>query len=77
MMKSNGKCQIIKPERDIMIPVGDREVVELLIASGADVNIETNRGQTPLDIAERLGNTEIVEILTKAAEEQTTTEKNP
>jgi ankyrin repeat protein len=58
---------------------GYKEVVELLIASGADVNVRykqgASQGETPLDVAQERGHTEIVEILTKAAEEQTTVEK--
>jgi ankyrin repeat protein len=56
---------------------GDKDLVELLIANGADVNAKTRKGSTPLYMAKRDGHTEIVEILTKAVEEQKKTEKNP
>ena len=32
---------------------GHKEVIELLIASGADVNVKTKRGRTPLDLVIR------------------------
>ena len=32
---------------------GQKEIVELLIANGADVNAKTKRGETPLDQAKR------------------------
>ena len=38
-------------------------VKALLIGRGADVNVKNNRGQTPLDLAERRGHAEIVELL--------------
>ena len=57
----------------------NKNIVEFLIANGANVHIKDRRGQIPLDLArrraQRRGNSEIVEILTKAAEEQTTAEK--
>ena len=42
---------------------GNKKIVELLINSGADVNVSNRRGLTPLDIAERDGQTEIIELL--------------
>jgi ankyrin repeat protein len=42
---------------------GHQEVVELLIANGANVNTMNNDGQTPLDIAVRRGHKAIVELL--------------
>ncbi|MHC4538484.1 MAG: ankyrin repeat domain-containing protein [Planctomycetota bacterium] len=42
---------------------GHQEVVELLIANGANVNTKDNDGQTPLDIAVRRGHKDIVELL--------------
>jgi cytohesin len=56
---------------------GYKEVVELLIASGADVDVRYKQGETPLDVAKERGHTEIVEILTKAMKEQKATKKNP
>jgi ankyrin repeat protein len=53
---------------------GYKKLVVLLVADGADVSIEDGQGRTPLDLAKLGGRTEIVEILTKAAEEQ---EKEP
>ncbi|MFC1652086.1 ankyrin repeat domain-containing protein [Planctomycetota bacterium] len=54
---------------------GRKAIVEWLLASGVDVNARDNRGTTPLDLAKRRGHTEIIEILTKAAEEQAKGEK--
>ncbi len=31
---------------------GHKEIIELLIAVGAEVNAKTKRGETPLDLAE-------------------------
>jgi ankyrin repeat protein len=42
---------------------GDKDAVELLIRSGADVNLRDNRGATPLWIAAQHGRKEIVELL--------------
>ncbi len=44
---------------------GSKDMVELLIARGADVNAEDNEGGTPLWYAKDKGRTEIVELLTK------------
>ena len=55
----------------------NKDMVELLIRSGADVNARDNRDSTPLNVATHMGYAEIVEILTKAAEVQQTEEKNP
>ncbi|MBW1743404.1 MAG: ankyrin repeat domain-containing protein [Deltaproteobacteria bacterium] len=49
---------------------GHKEVVKLLIASGADLNAKNRRDITPLDQAKLRGHTDIVEMLTEAAEEQ-------
>ena len=43
-----------------------RDIVEILLAHGADIDIKDRNGRTPLDMAKRRGNAEIVEILTKA-----------
>jgi ankyrin repeat protein len=42
---------------------GHKEIVELLIANGADVNTKDVVGMTPLHIAARRGHKEIVELL--------------
>ena len=43
---------------------GHKEVAELLIAKGADLNAKSY-GETPLDLAIRLGQTETAELLRK------------
>jgi ankyrin repeat protein len=48
----------------------DKDIVEILLAHGADIDISDRRGLTPLDLARRRGYAEIIELLTKAAEEQ-------
>ena len=42
---------------------GRKEVVELLIAKGADVNAKRNNGQTPLHRAAGGGHKEVAELL--------------
>jgi ankyrin repeat protein len=42
-----------------------RDMAEFFIAKGADVNAEDEGGKTPLQVAEREGRTEIVELLRK------------
>jgi serine/threonine-protein phosphatase 6 regulatory ankyrin repeat subunit B len=42
------------------ISIGDREIVELLLENGADVNIETNWGDTAISIAQDNDNIEIL-----------------
>jgi len=42
------------------------EVLKILLENGADVNIENNNGETPLDIAIKGGIQEIIDILTRA-----------
>jgi cytohesin len=47
---------------------GQKDVVELLIAKGADVNVnarDSNESDTPLDLAKEHGHIEIVELLKK------------
>ena len=42
-----------------------KEIVELLIDAGADVNAKDDIGDTPLDVAIQLKQTEIAELLGK------------
>ena len=44
---------------------GNREVIEALLAKGADVNVKDKRRFTPLKLANKLGNTEIADLLQK------------
>ena len=44
---------------------GHKEIVELLIAAGADVNAKDQNDYTPLDFANRLKHTEIADLLRK------------
>lgn len=46
---------------------GNMEIIPLLLEAGADPNITTNEGETPLQRAENLGHTRVVEAL-KGAE---------
>ncbi|MFC1604708.1 ankyrin repeat domain-containing protein [Planctomycetota bacterium] len=48
-----------------------QSLIKMLISAGADVNAKNRRGNTPLDVAKQRGHTEIVELLSKAAGEQT------
>jgi ankyrin repeat protein len=42
---------------------GERGIVELLVAKGANVNSKNNYGDTPLHLAEKAGINDIVELL--------------
>ena len=44
---------------------GHKEIVELLIAKGAEVNAKTAIGSTPLDRASTFNHTEIIDLLRK------------
>jgi len=57
---------------------GKKDAVELLIDSGAEVNVKNNEGKTPLDNASKLGYKDIAELLkTKGAKGETTMRKRP
>jgi ankyrin repeat protein len=45
------------------VRTGDKDIVELLIKNGAEVNSELSTGHTPLMLAVRSGNEEIVNLL--------------
>ena len=42
-----------------------KEIAELLISTGADVNVKKDDGRTPLDFAIKFKNTEIADLLCK------------
>ena len=42
-----------------------KEIVELLICTGADVKVKKDDGRTPLDFATKFKNTEIADLLCK------------
>ena len=56
----NGRSALPYPVRQ-----GDRDIVELLIAKGADTNAAAKDGPTRLQIAKDKENKEIVELLRK------------
>jgi 26S proteasome non-ATPase regulatory subunit 10 len=45
---------------------GNAEVVKLLLAKGADINVRNSKGETALVIAKNKGKTEIVAMLERA-----------
>jgi ankyrin repeat protein len=45
--------------------LGHKEIAELLIAKGADVNAKIEDGKTPLDLAIHLKRTETADLLRK------------
>ncbi|MDB4342064.1 ankyrin repeat domain-containing protein [bacterium] len=57
--------------RDVITPLhetarsGRKEVVELLIANGADVNAKNRNGDTPLDYAITFKRTELADLFRK------------
>lgn len=55
---------------DVAAFVGHKDVVELLIARGADVNIRDRGGRTALRWAKHGRNKEIVELLQKHGAEE-------
>ena len=50
--------------------MGHIETVEILVAAGADVNAESEEGNTPLTWAAKSGHPEIVDILKQAGARQ-------
>ena len=50
------------------------DVVELLIDAGADIEVKNNDGRSPLHVASRRGNFQVVKILVRVGVAQTTTE---
>jgi hypothetical protein len=44
---------------------GHTEVAKLLLCAGADINMKDNYGQTALEIAQRYGYDDIVELITQ------------
>ena len=46
------------------------DVAKHFVVLGANTKIRNSRGFTPLDLAERVGNKEILDVLRKAAETQ-------
>ena len=52
-----------KPPLHSAVKANAREMVELLLAHGADPNAKDNRGETPLHSAAKRNDREMVEIL--------------
>lgn len=44
---------------------GHKEIVELLLANGANVNVKDSEGRTPFDEAIRRGHEDVFELLRK------------
>ena len=49
----------------VAVANGDKEIVELLIANGADVNAKTDAGETPLDWAIKNKHPETADLIRK------------
>ena len=63
---SEAKAKLQAPLDAELKKLGElKGLVELLIAQGAEVNAESRRDGTPLDMAEKSELTEIVELLRK------------
>ena len=54
--------------------MGNRDVAELLLERGADPNKGDNYGETPLDIAQRHGHEDIVNMMRALGKEEETNE---
>ena len=52
--------------------MGNRDVAELLLERGADPNKGDNYGETPLDIAQRHGHEDIVNMMRALGKEEET-----
>ena len=64
-MDANVKDSLGHPPLHHAAWVGHKEVAELLIAEGADVNAKTNDGKTPLDLSIKLNLNETADLLRK------------
>ena len=49
----------------LVIYYGEKEIAELLLTNGAEINVKNSVGSTALDIASQREHTEIVELLQK------------
>lgn len=69
MIRNKAGQMVQEFETPLFICVRDNkpEIASILIDSGADINLEPNE-EMMIDMATRFGNTEIVELLTKARE---------
>lgn len=47
------------------VETGNKDIVELLMSNGANMNVKDNLGKTPLAIAEERKHKEIAELLRK------------
>ena len=71
--KSRQPCRISTPvSGDSMYAAarGNAQMVELLIRNGADVAIISKEGDTALELALKMGSTEVADIIKKARAEQ-------
>ena len=50
--------------------MGSKELTELVLEAGVDVNLKDNKGKIPLQLAREKGHTEIVELLRKHEAEE-------
>jgi ankyrin repeat protein len=59
----NAASEIQGTPLHIAVASGHRDIVELLVTRGADVNVKDRMGQTPLDMAKQKRQTEIIDLL--------------
>ena len=64
-MNVNANDYIIEPPLHLAADNGHKEMVELLIANGADVNAKNKNGNTPLDSSSLSKQTETADLLRK------------